>query len=126
MQVSTAAVLVSTASVLPSERGVPGSTNPALIGMREELRNLDFGDHGEDSAAMTTMTISAFAKDAAAVLQRVMAGHESVMVKQGRRAVAVLLPPDVLQKLEDAADTREADRIYADVKSGKVKVLPLA
>jgi len=75
---------------------------------------------------MTTMTISAFAKDAAGVLQRVMAGHESVIVKQGRRAVAVMLPPDVLQKLEDAADTREADRIYADVKSGKVKVLPLA
>lgn len=74
---------------------------------------------------MTTLTISAFAKGASAALQRVMTGHESVVVKQGRRAVAVMLPPDVLQRLEDAADTREADRIYAAVKSGKEKVLPL-
>ena len=71
------------------------------------------------------MTISAFAKGASAALQRVMTGHESVVVKQGRRAVAIMLPPDVLQRLEDAADTREADRIYAAVKSGKEKVLPL-
>ncbi|MCX6998632.1 MAG: hypothetical protein NTV49_16500 [Kiritimatiellaeota bacterium] len=49
-----------------------------------------------------------------------------MVVKQGRRAVAVMLPPDVLQRLEDAADTREADRVYAEVKAGKVKVVPLA
>ena len=32
----------------------------------------------------------------------------------------------LIPRLEDAADTREADRIYAAVKVGKVKVVPLA
>ena len=46
------------------------------------------------------------------------------VLKRGRRTVAVVLPPVVLQQLEAAADAREADRSYAEVQAGRVKVLP--
>lgn len=70
------------------------------------------------------MTVSAFEKDTTAALRRVTGAHESIVLKSGRRTVAVVLPPEVLQRLEDATDAREADRIYAEVQAGKEKVLP--
>jgi hypothetical protein len=50
--------------------------------------------------------------------------HEAVVVKRGRKAVAVMLPPDVLEEIEDLIDAREADRLLAEIESGREKVSP--
>lgn len=43
---------------------------------------------------MTTVSVTKAAKDFAGTLRRVTDGHESVILKDGRRAVAVIIPAD--------------------------------
>ncbi|MBI3985827.1 MAG: hypothetical protein HY343_02820 [Lentisphaerae bacterium] len=50
------------------------------------------------------------AKDFAGTLRRVTTGRESVILKRGRRVVAVMLPPAVLDALEDLEDIRQANK----------------
>jgi uncharacterized protein YbjT (DUF2867 family) len=45
-------------------------------------------------------------------LHQITEGHESVILKRGRKTVAVMMPPDVLEALEDLKDVRSADALY--------------
>jgi len=62
---------------------------------------------------MTTVTVTQAAKDFAGTLRRVTVEHESVVLKRGRRTVAVMLSPAVLGALEDLEDIRQADKAMA-------------
>ncbi len=62
---------------------------------------------------MTTVSVTQAAKDFAGTLRRVTVQHEAVVLKRGRRAVAVMLPPAVLDALEDLEDIRQADKAMA-------------
>lgn len=62
---------------------------------------------------MTTVTVTQAAKDFAGTLRRVTVEHESVVLKRGRRTVAVMLSPAVLDTLEDLEDVRQADKAMA-------------
>ena len=59
-------------------------------------------------------------------LHRVMEGHESVILKRGRKTVAVMMPPDVLESLEDLKDVREADAIYTEHLKNPSRTVSLA
>ena len=67
----------------------------------------------KDSKSMTTVSVTQAAKDFAGTLRRVTVQHESVVLKHGRRAVAVILPPAMLEALEDLEDVRQADKAMA-------------
>jgi antitoxin (DNA-binding transcriptional repressor) of toxin-antitoxin stability system len=43
---------------------------------------------------MTTVSVARAEKDFSGTLRRVTSGHEAVILKQGRRAVAVIVPPE--------------------------------
>ncbi len=58
---------------------------------------------------MTTVAVADATKDFAGTLRRVTRGHEAVVLRRGRRAVAVMLPPDMAEALEDLEDIRAAD-----------------
>lgn len=62
---------------------------------------------------MTTISVTQATKDFARTLRRVTVQHESVVLKRGRRAVAVILSPAVLDTLEDIEDIRQADKAMA-------------
>ena len=62
---------------------------------------------------MTTVSVTQAAKDFAGTLRRVTVRHETVVLKRGRRTVAVMLPPAVLDALEDFEDIRQADKAIA-------------
>jgi prevent-host-death family protein len=51
---------------------------------------------------MTTLSVTEAVKDFAGTLRRVTAGHESVILKRGRRAVAVLIPAEEYLPAKDA------------------------
>jgi PHD/YefM family antitoxin component YafN of YafNO toxin-antitoxin module len=59
---------------------------------------------------MTTITVTQAARDFAGMLRRVTAKHEAVVLKRGRRAVAVMLPPDMAEMVEDLEDIHQADK----------------
>lgn len=63
---------------------------------------------------MTTVAISDAAKDFAGALRRVTNGREAIVLRRGKRAVAVTMPPDMAADLEDIADIRAADAALAD------------
>ena len=73
---------------------------------------------------MTTLSVTQAAMDFAGTLRRVTAGHESVILKRGRRVVAVLIPPDMIEVLEDAEDIREADKSMAEHETDPSKAVP--
>ena len=60
---------------------------------------------------MTTVTVNAAVKDFAGTLRQVTQGHKTVVLRQGRRAVAVLMPPDMA---EDLADVQAAESALAE------------
>lgn len=73
---------------------------------------------------MTTITVTQATKDFAGTLRHVTAKHEAVVLKRGRRAVAVMLPPAMLDALEDLRDVQEADRVMKAIESGREKLIP--
>lgn len=75
---------------------------------------------------MTTLTIDHPGTDLANALQHVRTDHESVMIEQDGHVIAVIVPPDILESLEDLADIRKADRVLADIRAGKEKTFPLS
>jgi antitoxin (DNA-binding transcriptional repressor) of toxin-antitoxin stability system len=62
---------------------------------------------------MTTVSVTEASRDFVGTLRRMEAGHEAVIVKRGQKAVAVMVPPDMLEALEDLEDIREADKALA-------------
>ena len=74
---------------------------------------------------MTTLTLTHPGREFEIALHRVMDGHESVILKRGRKTVAVMMPPDVLEALEDLKDVREADAIYTEYLKNPSRALPL-
>ena len=72
---------------------------------------------------MTTVSVTQATKDFAGTLRRVTVQHESVVLKRGRRVVAVMLSPAVLDALEDIEDIRQADKamaVYERDQSGSI------
>ena len=74
---------------------------------------------------MTTVSVIEAGREFAGTLRRMEAGHEAVIVKRGRKAVAVLVPPDMIEALEDIEDVREADRVLANIRAGRENTIPL-
>ena len=66
-----------------------------------------------DTFDMKTVSVTEAGRDFAGTLRRMEAGHEAVIVKRGRKAVAVMVPPDMIEALEDLADIRQADAAYS-------------
>ena len=62
---------------------------------------------------MTTISIMEAERDFRGAVRRMAAGHEAVIVKSGRKAVAVMMTPDMAEALEDLEDIRTADAAYA-------------
>jgi len=75
---------------------------------------------------MTTLTLTHPGRELEMALHRVMEGHESVILKRGRKTVAVMMPPDVLESLEDLKDVREADAIYTEHLKNPSRTVSLA
>ena len=63
---------------------------------------------------MTTLTLAHPGRELEIALHRITEGHESVILKRGRKTVAVMMPPDVLEALEDLKDVQEADALYTE------------
>ena len=74
---------------------------------------------------MTTVSVAQAEKDFAGTLRRVTIGHETVILQRGHKAVAVMMPPDMIEALEDAADIREADRVMKAIEKGQTKTVQL-
>ena len=75
---------------------------------------------------MTTVSVIEAGRDFAGTLRRVTSGHESVILQRGSRAVAVMVPPDILEALEDFEDARAADAAYAEHVKDPSKAVTLA
>ena len=73
---------------------------------------------------MTTLSVAEATRDFAGALRHVTADHELVVLKRGRKAVAVMLPPDVLEVLEDLEDVRAADKAVAEHAKDPSKAVP--
>ncbi len=74
---------------------------------------------------MTTLNVIDAERDFKGTLRRVTTGHEVIVLKRGKRDVAVMLPMSVMEDLEDLEDIREADRILAEIRAGRQKTIPL-
>lgn len=73
---------------------------------------------------MTTMTIAQAEKDLAGTLRRMNSRHEAVILQRGRKAVAVMIPPEMIEKLEDLEDIRDADKAMAAHEKDPTKAVP--
>ena len=73
---------------------------------------------------MTTVTVTQATKDFAGTLLRVTSGHEAVVLQEGRKAVAVMIPPEMIEELEDLEDIREADKAMAVHEKDPSKAIP--
>lgn len=73
---------------------------------------------------MTTLTIQQAAKDFKKTLRRVTIKHEAIILKHGRKAVAVMIPPEMIGELEDLEDIREADKAMAKYEKDPSKAVP--
>ena len=73
---------------------------------------------------MTTLSVAQAEKDFAGTLRRVTTGHETVILQRGHKAVAVMMPPDMVEALEDAADIREADKAMMEHEKDPSKAVP--
>ena len=73
---------------------------------------------------MTTLSVAQAEKDFAGTLRRVTTGHETVILQRGHKAVAVMVPPGLIEALEDAADIREADRVMKAIERGQTTLIP--
>jgi hypothetical protein len=73
---------------------------------------------------MTILTVTQATKNFPGTLRRMTAKQEAVVLKRGRRTVAIMLPPAMLAVLEDLRDVQEADRVMKAVVSGHEKLIP--
>ena len=69
---------------------------------------------------MTTLSVTQASKDFAGTLRRVTAGHESVVLKRGRRAVAVILPADEYLPAKDEDIPASFWQGLKDIEEGRV------
>ena len=83
--------------------------NPVFAGLTPQ-------DGSCDTESMTTVSVIEAGRDFAGTLRRMEAGHEAVIVKRGRKAVAVMVLPEMLAALEDLEDIREADKALAEYR----------
>lgn len=86
---------------------------------------LDHGGEEWDTDPMTTVSVIEAERDFRGTLRRMAAGHEAVIVKSGRKAVAVMMTPDMAEALEDLEDIRTADAAYAAHLKNPSKAVPL-
>ena len=70
---------------------------------------------------MTSVSVTQAAKDFNGTLRRMTANHEAVIVKRGRKAVAVMIPPEMIGELEDLEDVQEADKAIAEYEKDPSK-----
>lgn len=63
-------------------------------------------------------------RDFAGTLRRMETGHEAVVVKRGRKAVALMIPPDMLEALEELEDIRAADKALAEHRKNPSAAVP--
>lgn len=75
---------------------------------------------------MTTVTVARATKDFAGTLRRVTSGHEAVVLQRGRKAVAVMIPPEMIEEIEDLEDIREADKAMAEYEKDPSKAVSWA
>ena len=75
---------------------------------------------------MTTVSVIEAGRDFAGTFRRMEDGHEAVIVKRGRKAVAVMIPPDMLEALEELDDIREADKAFAEHRKNPAAAVPWA
>lgn len=68
---------------------------------------------------MTTMTIEQAEKDIAGAIRRVTETHNPVIVKQGQRAVAVIIPAD---QYFEAADADIPESFWQGLKESRAGV----
>jgi prevent-host-death family protein len=76
---------------------------------------------------MTRMAASKAREDFCATLNRVVYRHERIVLRRRGKDVAVIVPLDgldVLEKVEDVLDAREARRILADMKRKRQRPIP--
>ena len=73
---------------------------------------------------MMTVSVMEAGRDFAGTLRRMEAGHEAVIVKRGRKAVAVMVLPEMLEALEDLEDIREADKALAEYRQNPAAAVP--
>ncbi len=73
---------------------------------------------------MTTVTVSEATRDFAGTLRLMTSGKSPIVLKRGRRTVAVMMPPSVVELLEDLEDIREADHRMREIKSGQDHLVP--
>jgi len=74
---------------------------------------------------MTTLTLTHSGRELEIALHRIVEGHESVILKRGRKTVAVMMPPDIIEALEDLKDVREADALYSNHLKDPSRAIPL-
>lgn len=73
---------------------------------------------------MTTITVAKAQKDFAGTLRHVTADHESVVLRRGRKIVALLIPPELEEMLEDLEDIRDADKAMAEYEKDPSSAIP--
>ena len=73
---------------------------------------------------MTTVSVAQAEKDFTGTLRRVTAKHEAVILQRGHKAVAVMIPPEMIEELEDLEDIREADKAMAEHEKTPSKAMP--
>lgn len=73
---------------------------------------------------MTIVSVAQAEKDFAGTLRRVTAKHEAVILQRGRKAVAVMIPPEMIEELEALEDIREADKAMAEYEKDPSKAVP--
>ena len=69
---------------------------------------------------MTTMTVAQAEKDLAGTLRRMNSRHEAVILQRGRKSVAVMIPPEMIEELEDIRESNKAMKEYEDDPSKAV------
>ena len=74
---------------------------------------------------MTRVSIAQAEKDFAGTLRMVTTDHQTVILQRGHKAVAVMVPPDMIEAMEDAADIRAADKAMAEHEKDPSKAMPL-
>jgi hypothetical protein len=62
----------------------------------------------ENIPPMTTLAVADAVRDFAGALRHVTQHHETVVLRRGKRTVAVLMPPDMAEDLEDVAAAEAA------------------
>ena len=73
---------------------------------------------------MTTVTVAQATKDFAGTLRRVTSLHEAIVLKRGRKTVALMIPPQMIEALEDAEDARMAEEAMTEHEKDPSKAVP--